>query len=76
MGWRSRMTLEDEAGMINVVVWAQVAERFRRVFLESRLLGIEGRLESEQGVRHLIARRLEDLTPLLSRLSTTSRDFR
>jgi error-prone DNA polymerase len=70
------MTLEDEAGMVNVVVWAQVAERFRRVFLESRLLGIEGRLESEQGVRHLIAHRLEDLTPLLSRLATTSRDFR
>ena len=70
------MTVEDEAGMVNVVVWAQVAERFRRVFLESRLLGIEGRLESEQGVRHLIARKLEDLTPLLSRLATTSRDFR
>jgi error-prone DNA polymerase len=69
------MTLEDEAGMINVVVWAQLAERQRRVFLESRLLGIEGRLESEQGVRHLIAQRLEDLTPLLSGLATTSRDF-
>jgi error-prone DNA polymerase len=70
------MTLEDEAGMVNVVVWQQVAERQRRVFLESRLLGIEGRLESEQGVRHLIAHRLEDLTPLLSGLSTHSRDFR
>ena len=70
------MTLEDEAGMVNVVVWQQVAERQRRVFLESRLLGIEGRLESEQGVRHLIAHRLEDLTPLLSSLATTSRDFR
>ncbi|NUS37732.1 MAG: error-prone DNA polymerase, partial [Lysobacter sp.] len=69
------MTLEDEAGMVNVVVWAQLAERQRRVFLESRLLGIEGRLECEQGVRHLIARRLEDLTPLLSGLSTVSRDF-
>ena len=70
------MTLEDEAGMVNVVVWQQVAERQRRVFLESRLLGIEGRMESEQGVRHLIAQRLEDLTPLLSSLATTSRDFR
>jgi error-prone DNA polymerase len=69
------MTLEDEAGMINVVVWAQLAERQRRVFLEARLMGIEGRLESEQGVRHLIARRLEDLTPLLSGVATTSRDF-
>jgi error-prone DNA polymerase len=69
------MTLEDEVGMINVVVWAQLAERQRRVFLESRLMGIEGRLECEQGVRHLIARKLEDLTPLLSGLSTVSRDF-
>ncbi|MGN6513729.1 MAG: error-prone DNA polymerase [Lysobacteraceae bacterium] len=69
------MTLEDEVGMVNVVVWAQLAERQRRVFLESRLMGIEGRLECEQGVRHLVAHRLEDLTPLLSGLATASRDF-
>ena len=70
------VTLEDEQGMVNVVVWRDLAERQRRVLLESQLLAVEGRIESEQGVRHLIAHRLENLTPLLSELATTSRDFR
>ncbi|MCD9026614.1 error-prone DNA polymerase [Luteimonas sp. BDR2-5] len=70
------VTLEDEHGMINVVVWRQLAERQRRPFLESRLLMVEGKLEAENGVRHLIARRLHDLTPLLSSLDVRSRDFR
>lgn len=70
------VTLEDEHGMINVVVWLQVAERQRQVFLESRLMMVEGTLESESGVRHLIAKRLHDLSPLLSRLDVRSRDFR
>lgn len=79
------VTLEDEHGMINVVVWRQLAERQRRPFLESRLLMVEGKLESENGVRHLIARRLHDLnliarrlhdlTPLLRSLDVRSRDF-
>src|SRR5690606_28833938 len=59
------VTLEDEHGMINVVVWRQLAERQRRPFLEARLLMVEGKLEAENGVRHLIARCLHDLTPLL-----------
>ena len=70
------VTLEDEHGMINVVVWRQVAEQQRRPFLESRLLMVEGKLEAESGVRHLIARRLYDLTPMLSSLDVRSRDFR
>jgi len=70
------VTLEDEHGMINVVVWLQVAERQRQAFLESRLMMVEGTLESESGVRHLIAKRLHDLTPLLSSLDVRSRDFR
>ena len=70
------VTLEDEHGMINVVVWRQLAEQQRRPFLESRLLMVEGTLEAESGVRHLIARRLHDLTPLLSSLDVRSRDFR
>ncbi|MGH8076809.1 MAG: error-prone DNA polymerase, partial [Lysobacter sp.] len=69
------LTLEDELGMVNVVVWHDLAERQRRVLLESRLLAIAGRMESEQGSRHLIAQRLEDLTPLLAGLATHSRDF-
>jgi error-prone DNA polymerase len=70
------VTLEDEHGMINVVVWRQVAERQRRPFLESRLMMVEGTLEAENGVRHLIAKRLHDLTPLMDSLDVRSRDFR
>ncbi|MGN6113202.1 MAG: OB-fold nucleic acid binding domain-containing protein, partial [Luteimonas sp.] len=70
------MTVEDETGLVNVVVWRDLAERQRRVFLESQLLGIEGRMEMADGSRHLIATRLEDLSPLLRGLATESRDFR
>lgn len=69
------LTLEDEFGMVNVVVWPRLAVRYRRVLLESRLLRVVGKLESEAGVRHVIARRLVDLTGLLEGLSTRSRDF-
>ena len=69
------LTLEDEFGMVNVVVWPHLAIRYRRVLLESRLLRVVGKLESQAGVRHVIARRLVDLTGLLEGLSTRSRDF-
>jgi len=69
------VTLEDEHGMINVVVWRDLAERQRRVLVGSQLLLIQGRLESKDGVRHLIARRLQDLTSLLTGLDVRSRDF-
>jgi error-prone DNA polymerase len=69
------ITLEDEDGLVNAVVWQHVAERQRREFLESKLMAIEGRMERADGVQHLIATRLENLTPLLSGLSTSSRDF-
>jgi error-prone DNA polymerase len=69
------VTLEDEFGMVNVVVWRQVAERQRKPLVDSRLLMVEGRVETEGEVRHLIARRLHDLTPLLAGLDVRSRDF-
>ena len=69
------ITLEDEHGPINVVVWRQVAERQHRPYLEARLLGVEGRWETVDGVCHLIARRLLDLSPLLGELDVRSRDF-
>ena len=69
------ITLEDEYGPINVVVWRQVAERQWRVFLESRLLGVDGRWEQVDGVSHLIAARLTDLSELLGPLDSRSRDF-
>jgi error-prone DNA polymerase len=69
------VTLEDEHGLINVVVWRQVAEAQRRALLQARLLAVEGRWENVDGVRHLIAHRLKDLTPLLGALDARSRDF-
>ena len=69
------VTLEDEFGMVNVVVWRELAERQRRVLVGAQLMRVMGRLEFADGVRHLIARRLEDLSPLLHGLDVRSRDF-
>lgn len=69
------VTLEDEFGMVNVVVWRDLAERQRRPLIQSQLLRVDGHLESASGVRHLIAGRLSDLTPLLTGLDVRSRDF-
>ncbi|WP_137137502.1 error-prone DNA polymerase [Pseudomonas asiatica] len=69
------VTLEDEHGMVNVVVWRDLAERQRRALVGAQLLKVSGRLEQENGVRHLIARRLEDVSPLLQGLDVRSRDF-
>ncbi len=69
------LTLEDEDGLVNVVVWRHVAQRDRRALMTSRLLCVHGHLESASGVQHLIAARLEDLTGLLGPLAMSSRDF-
>ncbi len=69
------LTLEDEDGLLNAVVWRQVAETYRRPLVESRLLLIHGHIESQDGVQHLIARKLENLNELMGNLATTSRDF-
>jgi error-prone DNA polymerase len=69
------VTLEDESGMINVVVWPHVALRRRRALLESRLMAVRGRWERVDGVEHLIAGDLYDLSELLGELQVESRDF-
>ncbi|MHC8407596.1 error-prone DNA polymerase [Pseudomonas sp. TMB3-21] len=69
------VTLEDEFGNVNVIVWRDLAERHRKVLVCSQLLKVDGRWESEGNVRHLIAGRLSDLTPLLDGISVRSRDF-
>ena len=70
------VTLEDEGGTVNVVVWEDVAMRFRKVLVGSRLLAIDGRWEVVDGVQHLIARRLHDLSGLLGQLVTGgARDY-
>ena len=69
------VTLEDEHGMINVVVWRSLAECQRKELVHSQLLQVQGKLETREGIRHLIASRLTDLTPMLQGLDTRSRDF-
>ena len=69
------MTLEDETGYINLVVWPWVVEKQRREVLHARLLVVYGKVEKEGEVVHLVANRLVDKTSLLGRLETRSRDF-
>ena len=73
------LTLEDETGCANIVVFKDVASRQRRILLGSRLLGVAGQLqregEGEHAVVHLIAKRLFDHSELLGSLMTTSRNF-
>ena len=69
------VTLEDETGCLNVIVWRDLTERQRRELLGARLMGVEGVLEREGEVMHLIARRLTDHSALLGELVTASRDF-
>jgi error-prone DNA polymerase len=63
------MTLEDEGAVANTIVWPQVFEQYRPIVLGARLVAVTGKLQNEQGVIHVVAERLEDLTPLLRRLA-------
>jgi len=69
------VTLEDETGYINVVVWPKFAEAQRQALIKSQLMAVSGTIQQEDGVLHLIAGRLEDLSDWLGDLKTTSRDF-
>jgi len=69
------MTLEDEAGSVNIIVWQAVLEKFRREALGSSLLAVYGVWQREGEVQHLVANRLVDVTRLLGELPTVSRDF-
>jgi error-prone DNA polymerase len=62
-------TLEDETGVANIIVWPKIFERYRAIVLGARLIQVNGRLQSDQGVIHVVAEQLQDLTPLLARLS-------
>jgi len=63
------MTLEDEGGIANVIVWPKVFEKYRALVLGSRFVKVSGRIQSEQGVIHVVADHVEDVTPLLTTLS-------
>lgn len=69
------VTLEDETGYVNVVVWRDLVEKQQRELLGSSLLGVEGEIQREGEVVHLVAHRLTDHTRLLGRLTAQSRNF-
>ena len=69
------VTLEDETGYVNLIVWNDLAGRQRRELLASRLLAVQGEVQREGRVVHVLAKKLEDLSPLLGRLATSSHDF-
>lgn len=62
------LTLEDETGVVNVIVWRKLYERFRRAVIAGRMLRVTGRLQRENGVTHIIAERIEDISAMLDRL--------
>ena len=69
------ISLEDETGNVQVIVWKSLREKQRAEVLRARLLAVYGRWQSEGDVKNLVAHRLADLTHLLGELATTSRDF-
>jgi error-prone DNA polymerase len=69
------LTLEDETGQVNIIVWERIGREQRRALIESRLLEVQGEWQRQEGVAHLIARRLIDRTTMLGELLTRSRDF-
>ncbi|MGA2129244.1 MAG: OB-fold nucleic acid binding domain-containing protein [Xanthobacteraceae bacterium] len=63
------MTIEDETAIANVIVWPKMFERFRPIVLGARYVAVSGRMQEECGVIHVVADRLDNLTPLLARLA-------
>lgn len=70
------VSLEDETGTVQVIVWKGLRDQQRQELLHARLMAVHGTWQREGEVRNLIAVRLEDLTPLLGQLATLSRDFK
>jgi error-prone DNA polymerase len=68
------MTLEDDGGIANIVVWPKVFEAHRRIVLGGRMVAVEGKLQREGLVVHVIADRVTDLTPLLHTLAGQKHD--
>ncbi len=69
------MTIEDETGTVNLVLWPRIWDRFRRVIVGAAALVVDGKVERASGVQHVIAASLEDLSQSLRGLYTRSRDF-
>ena len=62
------ITLEDETGISNVIVWRKMYEKYRRAVIAGRALRVTGRIQRESGVTHIIAEHIEDISPMLDDL--------
>jgi error-prone DNA polymerase len=69
------MTIEDETGIANTILWPRTFERYRPIIMGSRLIGVSGVVQNEKGVIHIVGDHFEDLTPLLLRLSEQAKHF-
>ncbi|OAP39011.1 DNA polymerase [Sinorhizobium glycinis] len=69
------MTIEDETGVANIIVWERTFQKYRRQVMGSRLVKVRGRLQSESGVIHVVAEYMEDMTPMLGLLRNEVRRF-
>jgi error-prone DNA polymerase len=69
------LTLEDETGNVNVIVWPTLVDLQRKEVMGASLLGVYGIWQTHNNVRHLVAKRLVDLPHLLGDLQTKSRDL-
>ncbi len=69
------VTIEDETGIANLVIWPRLFEKQRRLILTAAMLGVEGRIQREGDVVHLVAQRLTDLTPDLNSVGERDGDF-
>lgn len=69
------LTLEDETGVVNIIVWRKIYERFRRAVIAGRLLRVTGRLQRAHSVTHVIAETVEDISDMLDLLLQPDRGF-
>lgn len=68
------VTLEDETGVVNIVVWRKIYEAFRRAVISGRLLRVTGRVQRADGVTHVIAEQVEDISAMLDTLLEPAQD--
>ena len=62
------ITLEDETGVVNVIVWRSLYERYRRAVISGRLMRVTGRLQRGSGTTHIISEQIEDISHMLDTL--------
>ncbi|HTV50879.1 MAG TPA: OB-fold nucleic acid binding domain-containing protein, partial [Steroidobacteraceae bacterium] len=69
------VTIEDETGQVNLIVWQSVGESQRRPLVESQILEARGQLQRQGEIVHLVVQRLIDRSAMMPRLTAASRDF-